>query len=162
LAERKTRFKPLDGGTLAPNDLLILVGMHIARKDAPDWTWMTAWWKSKDVNPAPQETLGRDRVIPPTSVWSNYVSNYALSFQFPCPERACSDGRRTFVFNPYLEATHLANGTASNCIACHAKARLTALGADESTTVPVPFGSDLMVYRFEGNTMTDYSWTSAK
>ena len=162
LAERKTRFKPLDGGALAPNDLLILVGMHIARKDAPDWTWMTAWWKSKDVNPAPQETLGRDRVIPPTSVWSNYVSNYALSFQFPCPERACSDGRRAFVFNPYLEATHLPNGTASNCIACHAKARLTALTGDDPTTVPVPFGSDLMVYRFEGTTMTDYSWTAAK
>jgi hypothetical protein len=160
------RFKdpadPTHTNKPAVNNLLILVGMHIARKDVPDWAWVTTWWKSKDMDPSPQEVVGRDQVFPTSSVWSNYILNYALSFQFPCLGPGCAQDHRTFVYNPYLEAANLPNGTSSNCIACHAKARYVQKGdaGGDYFRVPSPFGSDLMLFRFEGTTMTDYSWTA--
>jgi hypothetical protein len=159
------RFKALlpAGGDLKSGDLLILAGMHISRKDVPDWAWATTYWKGKTTGPTVQETAGRDEVFSASSVWSNYVLKFALSFQYPCALPDCRDGRRTFVYNPYLEAGKLLNGTASNCIACHAKARYVrgSVAADRSD-VPDQFGGDLNLFRFEGTTMTDYSWTAGK
>jgi hypothetical protein len=163
-ATRRTRFRVLNDVQMADNDLLILVGMHIARKDIADWAWVTAYWKAPVVSPTAQEVLGRDRVIPDSSPWSKYVVKYTLSFQFPCSGALCAD-QRNFVYNPYLEAVNVPNGTASNCVACHAKARyLSPKVGDipDTTLVPVEFGGDLKLSRFEGTTMTDYSWTAAK
>jgi len=160
-----SRFKGLNpaGGTLADDNLLIMVGMHISRKDVPDWAWLTTWWKGKEVAPTSQEIIGRDQMFSSTSIWSNYILKYALSFQYPCSGTGCRFDQRTYVYNPYLEAAKLPNGTASNCIACHAKARYVAAGnAGDVSDVPDPFGSDLMLFRFEGTTMTDYSWTAGK
>jgi hypothetical protein len=142
------------GAKVASGDLLILVGMHISRKDMPDWAWVTTWWKPEPLQ-KPEEKQGRDKMFPGSSRWNNYVLNYSLSFQYP--ELA---GRENLVFNPYLEAGKIRNGTRSNCVACHAKAgyaNQTICGS----CVPAHFGDDSMLYLFEGATMTDYSWTSA-
>jgi hypothetical protein len=156
-----SRFKAVpDGKSLTKGDLLILAGMHVSRKDIPDWSWMTTWWKGKEVNPTTQETVGRDGIFPEKSVWNHYVATYTLSFQYPCSGTGCSDDHRTFAYNPYLEAANLPNGTSSNCIACHAKARYGKAINDGG--VPPMFGTDLGVFRFEGATLTDYSWTAGK
>jgi hypothetical protein len=159
-ATQTGRFKSFPKSVqLSQGDLLILVGMHIARKDAPDWAWVTTYWKE---DASADQTRGRDRVIKAWSPWSKYVLNYSLSFQYPTTPPTGSNTIPNYVYNPYLEAGILENGTHSNCVACHAKARYSKKALEDKTQVPPTLGADLMLHLFENATMSDYSWTAVK
>lgn len=85
---------------------LVLVGVHMAVKDRPDWTWMTFWW-TRALNTPPQ---GKSANIRQRHFAWDVTQSDALTNGLP---QAC--------FNPYLELPQL-NGARSNCLYCHRRA----------------------------------------
>lgn len=98
-------------------DVAVLVGMHVATKELPDWVWATFWW-----HPEPDSgDFAAERPDTVKGVWRNYLMDVALD---PMTPREC-DGRPNACFNPWLEAKLNGNGGGvnSNCASCHARAR---------------------------------------
>ena len=167
---------------LANGDLLILVGMHIASKQTPEWLWATFWWRGKD-----QETLSgeywtcqtaqRPESITKTDRWNNYSMDATASFQLlkPAPKPGSKDAlcgvpptlgdtgdprqadqSYLAAYNPFAEAG-LVNGLKSNCVNCHSRAT-TSLRA-----LPLPPGLEdtdsPYLKDFEGHIRLDYLWS---
>jgi hypothetical protein len=131
-------------------DHLVLLAMHLTTREIPDWIWTTYWWHDRpDAGP-----FAADRPAAVAGAWRNYLMDVAYSAATP----AEADGAPNIVFNPYLET--FANGTRSNCMACHQGAVWTAFGA--APFLPVtrgPRGADDP--RFAGATRLDFMWSIA-
>lgn len=151
---------------LAKGDTMILVGLHLASKEIPDWTWSTFWWQPESTQDFPEFVeFVKDKpksLREPKQSWKDFVGNTSISFLYPASKRTAMPRRKPYnvIFNPYLEAAELPYGTVSNCMSCHSRA---------STSAEIVRGTvrDLMkigletVKDFEGNTKTDYSWSLA-
>lgn len=100
----------------SPGDQAILVGLHVATKELPNWVWATFWWHDRPNDG--EFALGRPADVT-RSVWGNYLMNVDFG-----RGEGTGDFLRRPVFNPWLEAG-LKGGIASNCMSCHQQASLT-------------------------------------
>lgn len=96
---------------------IVLVGFQIATKELRNWTWNTFWW----VNDPTQSNAmaGQPQGLP--SAYTHFAMNTMLT---PDVLPADADPVKG-VYNPYLEGP-IRNGTNSNCLQCHARARFEA------------------------------------
>jgi hypothetical protein len=85
---------------------LVLVGLHMAIKDRPEWTWATFWWTLKRNSPP----TGR----PSTPRQKHFAWDVTQSAEL-------TNGLPQSCYNPYLELAHT-NGNLSNCLYCHRRA----------------------------------------
>jgi hypothetical protein len=124
--------------TLGRGDLAILLGMHVATKETPDWVWATFWWH--DHPGTGRFAAGRPPLEGPAA---HYLMDVAYSGDASC-------------MNPWLEARFV-DGVHSNCLTCHQRA---ALGAADY--LPVTHGT-LARHDpyFAGKLATDFVWTLA-
>jgi hypothetical protein len=142
---------------LKPGDKMILLGMHIATKEIPDWTWSTFWWQGRGSHPEdpskPQELSKGD------SIWRNYAGTTSISFNWPAtkfdkPVQASYN----VIFNPYLEALEFHYGTSSSCVSCHSRAAYSRSFADLAPNNILDRGRLESVKDVEGLVKTDYIW----
>ena len=140
-------------------DVLVLIGLHIAAKQMPDWVWTTYWWKPVQLQ-EPADHAQRPPVLVRRSPWNNYAMNISLSMNYPTDE----NGQRPAVFNPYVEGPNINNGTSSNCMTCHS-------GAAFPENPPIPGRNEVFKNKksdtrpgppsnaFELHIRTDYVWS---
>lgn len=166
-------FVSLTKGAPPPaNGIMILVGVHMASRHIPDWTWSTFWYQ-----PRTQTTeqlwkafaQGRPENL---KGWANFVGGTSASFNHPAttlagavntcgscatckPDCVRSGCCSNVLFNPYLEALTLENGAKSSCMSCHSQAAW-----DDKNLPILPIGTHT-VKRLEGLVRTDYSWRLA-
>jgi len=106
------------GRPLQEGDYLILVGANLATRETRDWVWAALWWHDR-----PEAGLyADDRPFTLKSAWRNYLMQVAFDAITP----VANDGGPHICFNPWLEGRFPdgghGGGTASNCLACHARA----------------------------------------
>jgi hypothetical protein len=154
-------FSKLTGtAALAAGDYQVLVAMHITTKEIANWTWATFWWQN-GLNP-PNNFPGSVDGMPDASqvkgAWRNYAMCVGDSMVFPVAD---PKGKPVVCFNPYLE-TAQADGLDSNCMSCHAMARVpitaTTPNVYPQTYLPngwVDLGDPAI---FGGETKTDFVW----
>jgi hypothetical protein len=174
-------FECLQCPPLKEGQLLILVAMHIASKQMPEWLWSTFWWRGND-NPDTsgsswtctdaqrQETIG---YLLPAMVpaWKNYSMDVTASFWRGKPRLDPGDRcgvpgvignneQYLAAYNPFVEA-QFTNGRKSSCIECHARADSDPSAVSQRTTVPAVDTVDqyLSLTNFEEHIRTDYVWT---
>lgn len=134
--------------TLAIGDLAVLVGMHVATKQIPDWVWITLWWHDRP-DSGPYAAGRPARVRGPAA---HYLMDVAYSADTP----AAADGGPHAAMNPWLEA-RFPGGLRSNCVACHQRA---ALGAE--TYLPVTRGPTAATDPYFADKLTtDFVWSLA-
>ena len=133
-------------------DYLILVAIHIATKEVPNWTWQSFWWSFQ----APRGS-DKEAIEPP---FSNYEFDVGYSFDVPAANR---HGLPRRMYNPYLEAEFGADafskpgqlGIESNCMSCHRAAAWPVESAKFISNGHIANGDPFF---FQGNTKTDYVW----
>lgn len=151
---------------LANGDTMILVGLHLASKEIPDWTWSTFWWQPESTQDFPEFVeFVKDKpksLREPKQRWKDFVGNTSISFLYPASERTATakGGAYNVIFNPYLEAAELKYGTVSNCMSCHSRASTSGTIVRGTVRDSMEIGLET-VKDFEGNTKTDYSWSLA-
>ena len=131
-------------------DQLVLLAIHLTTREIPDWIWTTYWWHDR----ADEGPFAADRPAAVAGVWRHYLMDVAYSAAIP----AEADGGANIAFNPYLET--FANGTRSNCMACHQGAVWTPGGAAPFLPVtrgPRPANDP----RFATGTRLDFLWSIA-
>ncbi|MGD2109535.1 MAG: hypothetical protein PVI86_09105 [Phycisphaerae bacterium] len=135
------------GENCADDDMLALVGLHVATKELDDWVWMTFWWHD-------QPNYGRFAANRPQDLkdpWPNYLMDVTFSGWTPRE----LDGGPNITFNPWLEAG-MVDGIHSNCLSCHQRAAWC-LDATLSYVPPCPYPVD---DRYFNNLMrVDYMWS---
>ncbi|MFN7935935.1 MAG: hypothetical protein U0R19_21575 [Bryobacteraceae bacterium] len=147
-------------GRLEVNDVLILVGFHLTTREIPDWFWATFWWKPRTLQEG-TESGGRPTSLENHRAWKNYVMDVTVSLKSPSDPM---DGKSKVIYNPYLEATFLPFGTASNCMGCHMRAA-SCSGSNDPRTVHVDADGERYsepVQYFEGKIRTDFLWSLEK
>jgi hypothetical protein len=99
------------GGDLKPGDVLVLLAVHLIRKELSGWTFSTFWWQSDIENAKYPCKAGSPPCQGVTSMWGHYAMD---TVELP------SDPGQTIgaVFNPYFEGG-LFNNKETNCIVCH-------------------------------------------
>lgn len=120
---------------------LLLVGMHVAKKEASGWTWTTFWWTNR-----PDFSGGAAFSEQPSDLpvpYKHFAMNTTVSGQHS-------------VYNPYLEGPESPNGTQSNCAFCHSKASIV-INQDTSATSALG-GSPA---RPGNSRSTDFMWSIA-
>lgn len=131
-------------------DSLVLLAIHLTTRELPDWIWITCWWHDR----AGEGPFAADRPASLAGPWRHYLMDVAYSAATP----AEADGSPNIAFNPYLET--FANGTRSNCMACHQGAVWTANGA--APFLPVTRGPRAANDpRFAAGTRLDFMWSIA-
>lgn len=140
-----------------PNSQAILVALHIATKELPEWVWATYWWHDlPDDGPFAE---GRPSSLS-KSTWGNYLMD--IDFARPLPSQTTYESREDIsprpIFNPWLEGS-FRGGLASNCISCHQQASVTSdLHATPFTPIPLnPLPANDP--SFNGRTRTDFVWS---
>jgi hypothetical protein len=167
---------PLCTTPLQPGQQLVMVAMHVASKQLPDWFWATFWWRGDDSHSGKSWTCDdaqRAEVAPePTGVWKRYSMDVIAGFYYAKPTPTAGEDCGTpakignseqylAMYNPFVEAL-FQNGLKSNCIDCHARASSDGR-AILRTSVP-PVGEDdpyTQTSNFEGQIRSDYLWTLA-
>lgn len=96
--------------------LLVLVGIHVARKEAGHWIWSTFWWTNRPDGDA-AHFAGQ-----PASLPAQYL-------QFAMDTTAAGGA---VVYNPYQEGPQGEGAARSNCANCHSVA------AYQKTLKPLP------------------------
>jgi hypothetical protein len=166
---------------LPPGQTLILIGVHLASKEKPDWFWATFWWQGvhRQDGSSPQTASWTcdNAQRPPelaTGVWSNYSMDVRTSFEDPKPQVDAKDiancgsppiiGRNEQLqatYNPFVEGVKL-KGRKSSCIDCHSRAD-TNINPDVSIPQecppPGPLQDKPTLEQFEGHIRTDYLWS---
>jgi hypothetical protein len=105
----------IDDQHLVVGDYLILVGMHVATRELPEWVWATFWWE----NHSRSDRFAKGRPASLEMKWRHFLMDTTLSGLTPREK----DGGPKICFNPYLETdVRIANGIISNCIQCHSRA----------------------------------------
>ncbi len=104
---------PPDG--VHTGDFMILVGMHVATREIPNWVWSTFWWHDHPVYGA----FAADRPSPSLirGTWRHYLMDTAYDMDRPWQSTA----QPKATFNPYLEGD-MPDGVRSNCMTCHRRA----------------------------------------
>ena len=156
---------PMSQSGFAPGDYAILVAMHVASREVPNWTWQTFWWTiDTPVIPAPIKS----RINAP---FNHYQT--AVAYSFTQDGLNSPSSLSTLCFNPFLE-TGFGNSTfvypgqlgiESNCISCHRAAAWPAIppaSAPSGSVNPgyVAYGviNPGDPYLFSGQTKTDFLW----
>jgi hypothetical protein len=142
--DMKFEVHSAQGGPPVKGDWLILVALHIATKEIPDWVWMTAWWTDQ-----PSASAGIRQ--PP---WCNYAMGITVSMERP--RRPGEMPEFKVLFNPYLEAAINtgAGGLYSNCMTCH-----SAAGYCHPHPSPNNTGESITLDVLERILRTDFVWT---
>ncbi|SDO64892.1 hypothetical protein [Afipia sp. GAS231] len=160
-ADEINKLSNLTGAAaLAAGDYQVLVAMHVTTKEIANWTWATFYWENGQ--DPPNASPGSLSDMPDANHVKGPYRNYAMCVSdaavTPSTDRS---GKPIVCFNPYLE-TAQADGIDSNCMSCHASARMPI-----SSTAPnlypltyLPNGwfdlSDQSI--FGGLTKTDFVW----
>lgn len=145
---------------VSAGDFQVLVAMHITTKEIANWTWATFWWQN-GTNP-PNKFPGSVDDMPDASqvkgVWRNYAMCVGDSMVFPVND---PKGKPVVCFNPYLE-TAQTDGLNSNCMSCHAMARVPITAATPNvypaTYVPNGWVDPSNPAIFGGETKADFVW----
>ncbi len=144
-------FSKASAVEVAAGDCAVLVALHVATKEIPDWTWSTFWWHEKP-NEGP---FAAQRPGTLEGYWRNYLMD--TTFSTDTPRRP--DGKHKSCFNPWLEAT-LPRGIASNCMTCHQLAAWQHSG--NPLSVPVTLGGLVQDHPyFNDKLKLDYLWSIA-
>jgi hypothetical protein len=177
---------------LSKGTRLILIGLHIASKEKPDWLWATFWWKGgvdKDGNPYRTDgtfwTCDNAQRGKIEGVWGNYSMNVASSLKLQRSEPLTDEevkeaskcglpGKimgeqylgedRLAVYNPFVEGV-ITRGLKSNCIVCHVRASTNNrddFGVGRSFVPELGKTESPTIKYFEGHVRTDYMWTVTK
>ncbi len=155
---------------LARGDLLILVGMHIASKQMPEWLWATWWWQGSSLQGGDAWTCGaahRPSAVGKAGPWANYAMNVTASFRKekpvlardnPCGAPAVIEGGQELraTYNPFVEARE-ENGLKSSCVDCHSRA--STKSANELAVPGIEETGGPLVSGFEGHIRLDYLWS---
>jgi hypothetical protein len=162
-------------------DLLIMIGMHIASKQTPEWLWATFWWRGADnANLSGHfwtcQNAQRPKSIATADRWKNYSMDATASFQLLKPEfdpkskdarcgappplgdKKTPDPKNQqylATYNPFVEAD-FDNGLKSSCVNCHSRA---STGRNlESPPMLTDFESP-HAQDFEWHVRLDYLWS---
>jgi hypothetical protein len=144
---------------VAAGDFHVLVAMHVTTKEIANWTWATFWWQNgqNPPNSFPGSVDGMPDATKIKGPWRNYAMCVGDSMVFPATD---PHGKPVVCFNPYLE-TPLPHGIDSNCMSCHARARIP--NPFDATRYPqtyLPNGwidlADPTI--FGGKTKTEFVW----
>jgi hypothetical protein len=145
---------------LAAGDYQILVAMHITTKEITNWTWATFYWENGQ-DPA-NASPGSLSDMPDANHIKGPYRNYAMCVSDAAVTPSTDpNGKPIVCFNPYLE-TAQADGIDSNCMSCHARARMPISSAAPNfyPSTYLPNGwfdlSDQSI--FGGLTKTDFVW----
>jgi hypothetical protein len=141
-------------------DFHVLVAMHVTTKEIANWTWETFWWQNGK-NP-PSSFPGSVDDMPDASKikgpWRNYAMCVGDSMVVPATD---PKGKPVVCFNPYLE-TSQTDGLNSNCMSCHAMARIPITDSTLNVYPPTYLPNDLVDLGdpaiFAGETKTDFVW----
>jgi hypothetical protein len=163
---------------LQENQLLILLAVHVAAKESPDWLWATYWWKGGEGNRTSGNSWTCDNAqrppMAPNDPWSNYSMNVTRSSFLrrrdvdDKEKKTCGvpakigiqDEEYLATYNPFIESVG-PNGRKSNCVVCHARASTNEL-AQGNSVPPVNEWKGPSVTEFEEHLRTDYLWTVRK
>jgi hypothetical protein len=167
---------PLNGSVLFPNnpmsqsgfqpgDFAILVAMHVATREVPNWTWQTFWWTSD--TPAIPNAIQAKIKAP----FDHYQT--AVAYSYTQDGLNSPSSLPTLCFNPFLE-TGFDNSTfvypgqlgiESNCISCHRAATWPAIPPSSAPAGSINPGYVAYgvidpgdSYLFGGQTKTDFLW----
>jgi hypothetical protein len=151
------RAKLTGKAAVAEGDFHVLVAMHVTTKEIANWTWATFWWQNgqNPPNSFPGSVDGMPDATKVKGPWRNYAMCVADSTVFPVND---PKGKPVVCFNPYLE-TFVTDGLDSNCMTCHARARMPLRSGPYPTTY-LPNGfidlGDPSI--FGGSTKLDFVW----
>jgi hypothetical protein len=154
---------------------LILLAVHVASKESPDWLWATYWWKGVGRTSGHSWTCDNAQRAGIPGPWGNFSTNVSKSFKLARPDvdaaeiahcgvpgRIGSDTHKEeflATYNPFVEGM-MDNGRKSSCIACHARANTRGdVGVARFLIPPVGEVEWPAVTHFEGHIRTDYLWT---
>ena len=156
-------------------NVLILTGLHVITKEAPDWTWSTFWWSSS----ANEGDYSNGRFDAPIidGPWRNYLMNTTVSmalpnepaataaisqpaFKDPCGQNWHTPSNAKVDFNPYIEmpVETMPNARLSNCMNCHKRSTFPGFAKDMRGT---PWRGELSSDAgcFSKHIRLDYLWS---
>lgn len=137
----------------SPSYYLVLVGIHIASKEVPDWSWNTFWWTNR-----PSKDASHAEGLPTTLPiqYKYFVMDTTLTGAAGKPLQDSPS-----CFNPYLEGTKN-GGISTNCAYCHS---LAADRVGHDLDPHILMGGKPPVFRaaneLEGAVTTDFIWSIA-
>lgn len=151
-AEAQALAGELGTGQVRAGDYLILVAMHVATREVPNWTWQSFWWSFHPPRNA------RDTQV--QAPFTNYAFDVGYSFNAPAGNLS---GLPRRLYNPYLEAEFGEEafskpgqrGIESNCMSCH---RAAAWPVETARFIANGHIDDGDAFFFRNNTKTDYVW----
>jgi hypothetical protein len=157
------------------NDTLILITLHVASKQTPEWLWATFWWRDARETPSSEWPTGdswtcaaaqRQEALGHVGLpWSNYSMDTTSTFRrkkpelspnYPCgvPQKIGNDEQYLATYSPFVEAS-FGNGLKSSCVDCHARASTV---SGREAPVPPPFDPGPALQDFERHIRLDYLW----
>jgi hypothetical protein len=145
---------------LSAGDYQVLVAMHVTTKEIANWTWATFWWQNglDPPNAFPGSVANMPDATHIKGPWRSYAMCVADA---PVTPSTDPNGRPIVCFNPYLETGQL-DGLNSNCMSCHARARMPIAGTDPNfypaTYLPNGWFDLADPNVFGGFTKTDFVW----
>jgi hypothetical protein len=154
------RSRLTGNAALAGGDFNILVAMHVTTKEIANWTWATFWWQNgqSPPNSFPGSVDGMPDATKIKGPWRNYAMCVGDSAVVPIND---PKGKPVVCFNPYLE-TGQVDGIDSNCMSCHALARMPETFDDPAiypaTYLPNGWFDLADPTIFGGKTKTDFVW----
>ncbi len=158
-----------------PGRELILMGLHVITKEAPDWTWSTFWWSPTASEG--QYSAGRFDAPIIDGFWRNYLMNTTVSMTMPtedaytrgvpqaktfdpCGQNWRQASNAKVVFNPFIEnPDQMHNAALSNCMNCHK--RSTYPGFRKNIMMGTPWRGELAsgAKCFSKQLRLDYLWS---
>jgi hypothetical protein len=157
-----------DPGQVAvvPGDTILLLAVHLIRKETSGWSFSTFWWQ-QDIEKAANPCNSAVTLCSSAgSMWSHYAMDTVES-----PASPTATIRP--VFNPYLEGNML-NSSRTNCSVCHSYPAIPLTPPSISKLVTPAFGAAGPItqqqnqinvasfFQLAGRQGTDSLWTVAK
>ena len=162
-----------------PGNSLILLGLHVMKKEIPDWTWTTFWW-TPDSKRRSRFSADRFSASIIRGFWRNYLMDTTLSMITPweknsslgqtpaevdpCHQDWSQASKAKTDFNPYIEIAPdqgggMLNAPLSNCMNCHK--RSTYPGFANNNMRGVPWRGELKSATdcFADQMRLDYLWS---
>jgi hypothetical protein len=161
---------------LKKGDLLLLVAMHIASKQMPEWLWATFWWRDSDARSGDfwtcDDAQRKEALNQVPLPWSNYSMDVTASFTMEKPMRprnpqdaSCGipgeigNGNQWLAaYNPFVEA-FFRRGLKSSCIDCHSRASTNRATTPFDTVPAINAPPGPALRDLEGHLRLDYMWS---